>query len=165
MYDKMLEQAESFFKPVNDILQLNVEAFDTIRVKQTDLVNDVLADSIEYAKGLGTPSLDVDSYITAQQSYWQGVQSKITHSAQDSYDLLNDVQGKVGGLIKGAWDLSESKPANNTVAKNADSKSKTVTKDAAPAAIKAKAPAKKKPVAKKVAKTDTKKTETVKVEN
>lgn len=130
MYEKVFEQAESFFKPMTEIFELNAEALDNLRVKQADLVNEVLVDSIEYARGLSKPNIDIDSFVETQQAYWEGLRSKLTTNAQDSYELISDVQGKVGELLQGAFDTQEL---------------------AALTPAKPKAPAKKKPAAKKAA--------------
>ncbi|WP_086931045.1 phasin family protein [Agarilytica rhodophyticola] len=158
MYEKMLEQAESFFKPMSDFVQFNVETLDTIRVKQADLANGVLADSIEYAKGMSVPSLNLDSYVNAQKSYWQNIQSKINTNAQDNYQLLNDMQGKVDGLLKDVWNVYKTPSANDSSTK-ASTPKKAPTKENTPAQVKAKAPAKKKPVAKKAPKVAAAKTD------
>ncbi|MFL0810668.1 MAG: phasin family protein [Agarilytica sp.] len=104
MYDKVFEQAGSFFKPMTAIMELNAEAFDTLRTKQTDLLNEVVSDSIEYAKGFSKPNMDVDTLIETQQIYWEGIREKLTTSAQDSYEVISETQGKVGDLITGAFD-------------------------------------------------------------
>lgn len=124
MYDKVFEQAGTFFKPMTAILELNAEAFDTLRTKQADLLNEVVADSIEYAKGFSKPNSDVDTFIESQTAYWEGLRDKLTTNAQDSYELLSETQGKVGELISGAFEAPIEAP---------------------------KAPAKKKPAAKKAA--------------
>lgn len=106
MYDKMFEQAESFMKPMSDIMALNAEAFDAIREKQTSFVSEVLSDSIEYAQGIATPGMDIDSYVEKHQSYWEGLRSKMTDNAQDNLDYLSDVQEKVSGLMQSAMDAN-----------------------------------------------------------
>lgn len=131
MYEKVFEQAGSFFKPMSDIFQLNAETLDTLRVKQTDLVQEVVADSIEYAKGVSKPNLDVDTFVEAQQAYWEGLRSKITSNAQDSYDLISDAQGKVGELIQGAWEVAPAAVASKV---EAAPKKKPAAKKAAPKA-------------------------------
>eukprot|EP01026_Neomeris_dumetosa_P035282 TRINITY_DN28237_c0_g1_i2.p1 TRINITY_DN28237_c0_g1~~TRINITY_DN28237_c0_g1_i2.p1 ORF type:complete len:146 (-),score=20.17 TRINITY_DN28237_c0_g1_i2:46-483(-) len=128
MYDKVIEQAESFLKPMNEIFELNAETLDALRVKQTDLVNEVLSDSIEYAKSFSKPNLDMDSFVETQQSYWEGLRSKLTNNAQDSFDMISDAQGKVSELLTVAWEVKEME-VKKTVAKK-----KPAAKKAAPKA-------------------------------
>jgi len=132
MYGKLFETADSFFKPINDLLAINAQALDAMREKQVDLVNEVMADSIEYAKGIAKPSLDMDTFVATQQNYWQGLQTKISSSAQDNYDLIADVQGKMGDLLQEVFDSSV---LENPFAED-------VAVDAKPA-VKKKSPAKK----------------------
>eukprot|EP01026_Neomeris_dumetosa_P035281 TRINITY_DN28237_c0_g1_i1.p1 TRINITY_DN28237_c0_g1~~TRINITY_DN28237_c0_g1_i1.p1 ORF type:complete len:141 (-),score=12.96 TRINITY_DN28237_c0_g1_i1:62-484(-) len=126
MYDKVIEQAESFLKPMNEIFELNAETLDALRVKQTDLVNEVLSDSIEYAKSFSKPNLDMDSFVETQQSYWEGLRSKLTNNAQDSFDMISDAQGKVSELLTVAWEVKEME-VKKTVAKKKPAAKKSCT--------------------------------------
>ncbi|MFT5084695.1 MAG: hypothetical protein ACI9Y1_002750, partial [Lentisphaeria bacterium] len=65
---------------------------------------EMMADSIEYAKGISQPALDVESIFEAQKAYWGGVKVKLTTNAHDNYDLLTDAQGKVGELLQSTID-------------------------------------------------------------
>jgi len=129
MYQKVFEQAaESFLKPMTEIFELNAEALDTLRVRQADLVNEVVADSIEYAKGMSKPNIDIDTFVETQQVYWEGLRSKITTNAQGSYELISDMQGKVGELLQGAFEAKDIE----VPAKKPPAKKKPVAKKAAP---------------------------------
>lgn len=99
MYDKIYEQADSFFKPINDILSINIETMDALREKQTELVNGVVADGIEYAKGVGAHQ-SVESFYTAQKQYWESLQSKLSTNAKDAMTLFNESQEKIGEVIQ-----------------------------------------------------------------
>lgn len=146
MYGKMFEQAESFLKPMNDIWALNVEVLDTLKSKQTDLFNEVVEDTFEFAKGMIKPDMNIDSIVDAQQSYWEELGSKISNNAQDNIALLSGVQEKVGDVFKVAIDTSsidatndaaivEAKPVKSTPKKKAAAKkapAKAETKSAPP---------------------------------
>ncbi len=152
MYGKVFEQAGSFFKPMAEIIELNTEIFESLRTKQTDFVQEVVADSIEYAKGFSQPSADIDTFVGAQQAYWEGIRAKLTSNAQDSLELITDARGKVGGLIKGAWDANA--VAVTDVANTAepvDVANVAESVDVANAAEPVKAPSKKKLTGKKAA--------------
>ncbi len=137
MYDKVFEQAGSFFKPMTDILELNVETLEALRTKQTDLINDVMSESLEYAQGVTKPNTDVDSFVERQTAYWESLRDKLTSNAQDSYEVISQAQGRVGELLQGAWDVNLSDfvapaaPAAKTAAPAAKKKTavkKTATK-------------------------------------
>ena len=136
MYDKVFEQAGSFFKPMTDILELNVETLEALRTKQTNLVNDVMSESLEYAQGVSKPNMDVDSFVERQTAYWESLRDKLTSNAQDSYEVISQAQGRVGELLQGAWDVNlgdftPAAPAAKTaapVAKKKTAAKKTATK-------------------------------------
>lgn len=152
MYGKVFEQTGSFLKPMTDIIELNTEIFESLRTKHSDFVQEVVADSIEYAKGFSQPSADIDTFVGAQQAYWEGMRAKLTSNAQDSLELITDARGKVGDLIQGAWDANVAAATDvANVAAVSD-----VTKIAAVSAVAntaepVKVPSKKKPSAKKAA--------------
>ena len=156
MYGKFFEQADSFFKPINELMALNVKALDAMREKQTDPVNEVMADSIEYAKDLAKPDIDVDAFVAKQQTYWEGLRTKISSNAQDNYDLISDVQGKMGDLLQdawgataSAWDVAVTETAvTETETKAKPAKKKAPVKKAAPKAAATKAPSPKAPAEK-----------------
>lgn len=99
MYDKVFEQAETFFKPVTGILEINAKAFDSIRESQTAFFNELFSDSVELAKGLTKPDIGVEVFVETQQNYWEGVREKLSNNVQRQYELISDAQGKVGELI------------------------------------------------------------------
>lgn len=149
MYGKVFEQTGSFLKPMTDIIELNTEIFESLRTKQSNFMQEVVADSIEYAKGFSQPSADIDTFVGAQQAYWEGMREKLTSNAQDSLELITDARGKVGDLIQGAWDANVA--AATDVAAVSDVVSIAAVSDVANTVEPVKAPAKKKPSAKKAA--------------
>ena len=153
MYEKMYEQTESMFKPLTDIMSINLETLNTIREKQLDLVSGVMADTIEHAKGL-SGTTDMDTICDAQKSYWETVQEKVSASTKDTFELLSDSQEKIVEMVQEsvvwpeipAWsDLVAAEPAK-TEAKKASGK---------------KATGKKKPAIKTAAKVAPQQTETI----
>lgn len=149
MYEKVFEQAESMFKPMSEIMELNAQTFDALSTKHSALVNELLSDSVDFANGMNEGmrggQLDLENYVEAQQKYWESLRDKLTASAQDSFDLVADAQDKVGKLMQGAVDA----PAA-TVATTADLAEAQAT-SAAPS-TKKKASAKKTAPGKKAAK-------------
>lgn len=141
MYEKVFEQAaESFFKPIGEIMALNVEAFDSLRAKNTDLMSEVVNESIEYAKGLVKPNMDLEAFVQGQQSFYEGLRAKLSDNVQYNYDLLADMQGKVNELWAGAWDAGKEVSASavaEVVKPKAESASKKATAPAKKAAAKA----------------------------
>ncbi|VUD69030.1 hypothetical protein TDB9533_04394 [Thalassocella blandensis] len=131
MYEKVFEQAESFFKPFNDMIALNMEALDKIREQQTELYNELMADGIEYAKDLSKPSLDIAEIFASQQSYIEGVKDKITASAYSSYDCWADAQGKSGELWQSALDNSAKDMSPPPAAPKKKASAKKATKKSA----------------------------------
>lgn len=155
MYGKVFEQTGSFLKPMTDIIELNTEIFESLRTKQSDFMQEVVADSIEYAKGFRQPSADMDTFVGAQQAYWEGMRAKLKSNAQDSLELITNARGKVGDLIQGAWDVNVVAVTDVAVVADVDAVSNVASiaavSDVANTAEPVKAPAKKKPTAKKAA--------------
>ena len=136
MYEKVFEQAESFFKPFNEIIALNMEAWDKIREQQTELYQELMADGIEYAKDISKPSMDIAEIFASQQSFVEGVKDKLTTNAYNNYDYLADVQGKSSELWQSALEQTAKEAAaatsaTSTVAKKKTTAAKKTTKKAA----------------------------------
>ncbi|WP_028886428.1 phasin family protein [Teredinibacter turnerae] len=149
MYEKIYEQADSFFKPITDILTISLETMDTFREKQTAFVSDVVADGIEYAKGVGDHGGNMETFYSAQKSYWENVQTKMSCNAKESMALLSETQEKITEVIQDSSPWFEDKPvkkAAKSVAPAKASKPATKKKATAKAAPKAASAVKADPV-------------------
>lgn len=149
MYEKIYEQADSFFKPISDILSISLETMDAFREKQTAFVSDVVADGIEYAKGVGDHGGNMETFYSAQKSYWENVQTKMSSNAKESMALFTETQEKITEVIQDSSPWFEDKPvkkAAKSVAPAKASKPAAKKKIAAKPAPKAAATAKAEPV-------------------
>ncbi|TVZ39717.1 phasin protein [Alteromonadaceae bacterium 2753L.S.0a.02] len=135
MYEKIYEQADSFFKPINEIFAINIETLDALREKQTELVNDMVADGIEYAKGVGGYQ-SVESLYSAQKQYWESLQNKISNNAKDALALLNESQEKIGEVIQesATWLDSKATPVASKASLPKKASKPAAKKKAAPKA-------------------------------
>lgn len=143
MYEKFYEQAESMFKPMSAILSANLEVLDALRIKQTDLINNMVADGVELARELAG-NTSADAIYSAQKSYWESVQDKLSANARDSFELLSETQEKVGDMLQESFSWSgwnapaeeapakpqAAKPAAKKAAKPAASRKKPAPKPA-----------------------------------
>ncbi|SMF08277.1 phasin family protein [Alteromonadaceae bacterium Bs31] len=101
MLDKMFEQAQNAFKPVNELYTLNTKVLEELADKQKELFTDMVNESMTFAKELGSQK-DFSGVYQTQKSYLEGVQNKWVNASTEVYELLTTSQEKAGEVIKGA---------------------------------------------------------------
>jgi len=99
MLDKMFEQAQNAFKPMNELVSLNTKVLEELADKQKNLVTDMVNESMAFAKELGTQK-DFSGVYQTQKSYLEGVQSKWINTSTEMYELFTATQEKAGDVIK-----------------------------------------------------------------
>ena len=57
MLDKMFEQAQNVFKPMNELLSLNSKVMEELAEKQKSLVTDMVNESMAFAKEIDRKSV------------------------------------------------------------------------------------------------------------
>ncbi|SMF08288.1 Phasin protein [Alteromonadaceae bacterium Bs31] len=104
MYDKYLQQSESMLKPFTEIMSINLEAMDAIREKQLELLNDVMKESLQHASDINGQST-IESFVSANKSYWDTMQSKFSENANEAIALLKASQEKISEKVQqtSAW--------------------------------------------------------------
>lgn len=101
MLDKMFEQAQNAFKPVNELISLNTKVMEELAEKQKSLMTDMVNESMAFAKELGAQK-DFSGVYQTQKSYLEGVQDKWVSASTEVYELFTSTQEKAGDLIKKA---------------------------------------------------------------
>ncbi|TVZ39718.1 phasin family protein [Alteromonadaceae bacterium 2753L.S.0a.02] len=101
MFDKMFEQAQNAFKPVNELVTLNTKVFEELAEKQKALVSEMMNDSMAFAKELGAQK-DFSGVYQAQKSYMESTQDKLVSASTEIYELFTNTQEKAGEVIKSA---------------------------------------------------------------
>ncbi len=103
MFEKMVEQAQSAFKPMTDVFALNTEVMEKLAEKQAGYLSESMNDSINYAKELAEQK-DLAGFYDLQKSYLDAVQSKMVSVAKESYELISEAQEKTGEMLKDAFE-------------------------------------------------------------
>ena len=101
MIDKMFEQAQNSFKPMNELMALNTKAMEQMAEKQKNFVNGMVTDGMNFAKELGAQK-DLSGIYQAQKTYWEGVQAKLVSASTEAYELFTSTQEKAGDVIRSA---------------------------------------------------------------
>ncbi len=119
MFEKFVEQTQNAFKPMSEIMALNVKAMEQLVDKQSTLVTGVMNDGVTYAKDV-VAQKDVAGIYQAQKNYVEGVQEKMVSATKDVYSVMTEAQEKVGDLMKGA--MAEVKPVTTATSSKSASK-------------------------------------------
>ncbi|ACR11990.1 phasin family protein [Teredinibacter turnerae] len=101
MLEKMFEQAQNAYKPMNELLNLNTKVFEEMAEKQKTLVTEMMNDGMAFAKELGSQK-DFSGVYQAQKSYMEGLQDKLVSASTDFYEMFTSTQEKAGEVIKSA---------------------------------------------------------------
>lgn len=101
MFDKFFEQSQNAFKPVTDLMAINSKVFEEATEKQKAFINDMVSDSMAFAKDLSAQK-DFSGVYQTQKSYVEGVQEKLVSASTDAYEMFSSTQEKAGEVIKGA---------------------------------------------------------------
>lgn len=137
MNERFFQQAEQFFKPMTEMMELNARTFEALAEKQTALMSDVWNDGLSYARNLSDKK-DVESLYSSQKDYWESVNQKFNSTAQDAYKLLTETQEKWGEIMQdsiSAVDIPGAEPFAQA-AHRAHSTAKSTAKSATQAAQK-----------------------------
>ncbi|GLS27535.1 phasin family protein [Marinibactrum halimedae] len=102
MFDKIVEQAQSAYKPLSEMMTINAEAMEKLTEKNTTLFTGMMNDGITYAKDLAAQK-DLAGIYETQKSYAENIQEKVMSAAKDSYSLMTDTSEKVGEILNGAF--------------------------------------------------------------
>ena len=99
MIDKVNEQIQKSLQPVMELASANTQALERLTSQQSALLTSLFEDSVSFTQGV-IELQDFDSLVQAQQAYAEEVQGKISAAAQDAYDVISGVQGKIGEVLQ-----------------------------------------------------------------
>ena len=99
MFDNVFEQVQSATKPVSELISYGSETAEQLFKKQSKFANEIVADSVEFTKGVVTQK-DINSIIELQKSFVESLQEKATANGKEVYDELSSVQEKTNELLK-----------------------------------------------------------------
>lgn len=101
MFDKIFEQSQTAFKPMNELMTLNSKAFEEVAEKQKAFFNDFVADSMAFAKELSAQK-DFSGVYQTQKTYLEGCQDKFVAASTEAYEWFSTNQAKAGEVMKDA---------------------------------------------------------------
>jgi phasin family protein len=99
MYDRMSEQAQAAFKPMNDLFSLNTEFMKEAAEKQRNFFNDIMNDSIAYGRELGSQK-DFSGVYQVQKSYLEGMQERLLNASTDTYEFITKMQERASEVVR-----------------------------------------------------------------
>ncbi|MFT5083779.1 MAG: phasin family protein [Lentisphaeria bacterium] len=101
MFDKIIEQSQNAFKPLSQLMTLNSKVMEEVAEKQKTFINDMVADSMAFAKELSAQK-DFSGVYQTQKTYLEGMQGKVVAASTEAYELINTNQEKAGEVLKSA---------------------------------------------------------------
>lgn len=102
MYDQINEQFQNSFKPVTELLALNVKTIETLTEKQTNFFTAALSEGMAFTQNL-VAQKDLAGVLQAQKVYSEELQGKVAAVSKDSYALITEAQDKAAEMMKGVF--------------------------------------------------------------
>jgi phasin family protein len=106
MYDQINEQIQSSFKPMTDLMALNVKTIETLTATQTKFFTSALSESMAFTQNLAAQK-DLAGVLQVQKEYSEGLQSKVVDASKDTYALMTETQDQAAELLKGAFTAAQ----------------------------------------------------------
>lgn len=105
MQNPFLDAGQQYFKPFEQISQLQMEAGERLVKSQSALMSELFNQGMAYTETMMGKS-SVDEYIKAQQTFFSDMGEKMRHMAEDSIDVWTDTNEKIVAI------LQQSMPSN-----------------------------------------------------
>jgi hypothetical protein len=141
MNNRFFQQAEQLFKPMADIAALNAKTLEALAEKQTGLMSEVWTDGMNYARNI-SEKRDVESLYTSQKDFWENMSQKFSTTAQDSFAVLTEAQGKMTELMQDSIASVDFASMADTFSENAEQAARATQSQAQRAANAAESTAK-----------------------
>jgi len=106
MYDQINEQFQNSFRPVTELLALNVKTIETLTEKQTSFFTAALSEGMAFTQSL-VAQKDLAGVMQAQKEYSEGLQGKVVAASKDAYALITETQDQVAEVLKGAFTTAQ----------------------------------------------------------
>lgn len=102
MFEQFTEQFQSAMKPANNLMAVNIQAFEKLAQQNTSLLTEVVNDTMTFTKGLASQK-DLNGFINAQKAFTEELQSKFASAAKDMYSVLTETQEQTADMYKEAF--------------------------------------------------------------
>ena len=94
-------QVETAMKPLNSLVELNTKTVEQLISQQTALITSILNDSIAQTKALSSQT-DFTAAVESQKSFNEALQTKVSDSAKEAFDVVSKTSEEVTSLVKDA---------------------------------------------------------------
>jgi len=99
MYEKLIEQAQNAAKPMSELFTINTKAFEALAEKQTNLVKDIMNESVSYVKDVSSQK-DFAGIYEKQKTFAEGMQEKLVGASKDAYAVISGAQEEATALYQ-----------------------------------------------------------------
>ena len=94
-------QVENAMKPLNSLVELNTKTVEQLISQQTALITSILNDSVAQTKALSSQT-DFTAAVESQKSFNETLQTKVSASAKEAFDVVSKTSEEVTSLVKDA---------------------------------------------------------------
>lgn len=99
MNDKVFSQAQDAMKPISEMMALNGKIFEEAAEKQKNFFQDMINESMAFAKELSSQK-DYTGVYQTQKAYLEGMQEKWIAASTEAYEMMTSSQEKMTEAVK-----------------------------------------------------------------
>lgn len=134
MYEKVFEQTERLFKPLNEIWALQAQTAETLARRQSSVFVDAWNQGVLALQNIPAQR-NVEDVFKLQQEYWENLNGSVRELVEDTQSILLDTNQKITEILQGTAPNTEK--AVTEAARNIADNAIATSKKVAPVAKKA----------------------------
>lgn len=94
-----IEQFSTVLKPFNSFVEINTKTVEQLINQQTALITTIMNDSVAQTKSLSEET-DLATAIESQKVFSESIQSKLSSSVKEAYEVVTKSSEEVANLVK-----------------------------------------------------------------
>ena len=94
-----IEQFSTALKPFNSFVEINTKTVEQLINQQTALITTLMNDSVAQTKSLSEET-DLATAIESQKVFSEAIQSKLSSSVKEAYEVVTKSSEEVANLVK-----------------------------------------------------------------
>ena len=94
-----VDQFSAAMKPFNSIIEINTKTIAQLINQQAVLITTIMNDSVAQAKALSEQK-DLVSVVESQKVFTEELQTKVSASAKEAFDVVTKTSEEVTNLVK-----------------------------------------------------------------
>ena len=94
-----VDQFSTAMKPFNSIVEINTKTVEQLLNQQAALITTIMNDSLTQSKALSAQT-DLAAAIESQKVFTEELQTKVSASAKEAYDVVTRTSEEVTSLVK-----------------------------------------------------------------